>query len=286
MAGGLVPSPVPAGEKLDREIETVSDVEVSVENLAGSVVVEAWDRDVVHIGGTIGDSADYLEVEVEPHEIEISVDAGDGWNRWDTYEETDLKIRVPRNASVSVETVSARVSVEGVQGEVEVDTVSGMVRMTGGREAYLESVSGQISVEGVEGDISVESVSGLVAVEGCSGTGEIATTSGSIKVTRDCSFRDLEVESVSGLMDLDLTPLENGSYSIENLSGPIDVMLPEDLDAVIDVETFSGQVVSQFRGRSGEEEYGPGAWFRGEFGNGSAEIYIESFSGQVHLNKR
>ncbi|HMB69591.1 MAG TPA: DUF4097 family beta strand repeat-containing protein, partial [bacterium] len=241
-----------AGEPIHEEVPASKNGEVSIENLSGSVTVTVWDEDKVLVEGELGDGSERLEI--DPDEGDVSIEVVLPRNARHV-EATDLEIRVPRGASVSVETVSADVDVSGVTGDVEVETVSGRVKGRDLAAVEIETVSGEIDVADAEGPVEVASVSGYIEVTDCGDWVEASTTSGDIDVAGDLPDR-VECETVSGTVEADITPVKGGAYRFESFSGEVVLRLPAKLDAAIDVETHSGRIRSEWDGRHREERYG------------------------------
>jgi DUF4097 and DUF4098 domain-containing protein YvlB len=285
---GALALPAAAGETVEREVPIAKNGEVSVENLAGSVTVKTWDRAMVRITGVLGDDVRERSVDAdgdgEGVDIEVVLPRSSGRRNREDYG-ADLELTIPEGASVRIETVSASVDVKGVQGDVEVESVSGGIDLAGIRGGDVESVSGGITVRGFQGDLAASAVSGKVRVEGGDGALELSSVSGSIEVEAT-KLDGLEMETVSGSLLADFDPVGDGHYGFESVSGSIDLVLSPSLDARIEVEVFSGRIVTEFDGDHDEAEYGPGAWFHGQYGDGSAEILIENHSGSVELRKR
>jgi DUF4097 and DUF4098 domain-containing protein YvlB len=272
-----------AGEKIHEEVPAPADGVVRVENLTGSVVVTVWNEKKVLVEGTLGDNAERVRVDADETGVEVEVVLP---RRVRHVDDTDLRLRVPRGSDVEVETVSASVEVEGVEGALDVETVSGEVRVRkAGEDVAVETVSGAVRVESVEGLVRIESVSGPIDVAKTRGSAELSTTSGGITV-HESQLDDLDCESVSGAIDLDLDVAGGGSYDVDNLSGTVTLLLDEDVSASIDVETFSGSIRSEFDGRIRTEEIGPGSSLAVRNGDGDADITVSTFSGLVTLNKR
>ena len=121
--------------------------EVSVESLAGSLTIEGWDGAEVQISGTLGDGVKDLEVESDGDGVSIEVKYDEDFHGREATK-TDLTIRVPRSAGLSVETVSAGISVSGMRGDVELESVSGAIVVADAPSALeVESVSGKVTVD-------------------------------------------------------------------------------------------------------------------------------------------
>lgn len=271
-----------AGQPIHEEVSATADGLVTVENLSGAVVVEGWDQNKVLVEGELGEGAEEVRVESEGDEVSIEVVLP---RRAKNVEDTELMIRVPRKSSLEIETVSALVEVEGVEGTLNVETVSGSVDLRGVDVAEVESVSGAISLERAARSVEAESVSGAIELRGASGRLSASTTSGSIDV-QDSKLETVACESVSGSIEFSGELRKGGTYGFENFSGSVVLNLPDGLSAEVEVETFSGDISSDFGGEVHREKYGPGASLREEYGGGDAEIAVSTFSGSVTLNRR
>jgi DUF4097 and DUF4098 domain-containing protein YvlB len=69
------------------------------------------------------------------------------------------------------------------------------------------------------------------------------------------------------------------------MSGDVHLHLSGDLSASIEAKTFSGTIRSAY-GKVDKEEYGPGQSLKTTAGAGDAEIDVETFSGDVEIDKR
>jgi DUF4097 and DUF4098 domain-containing protein YvlB len=286
----LGPSGAGAGTPIDETVPARADAEVTIENLSGSVSVVAGDGSDVHIGGTLSKDASRLAVETDDEEINIEVMYP---KHVENIEDTDLEVRVPRGVAVRVETVSATVTIDGVEGEVDVETVSGSIGVTtaASRDGVrLESVSGSIRVRGNIQDVRAESVSGKIEIAETRGEVEASTTSGSLEISGG-EFTVVECASVSGEIHFAGDPTAGAEFDFENLSGSITLDLPANLDAEVRVETFSGDIESDFEGgrtrsRSWDRDDDEPSALDAVYGSGSASFYISTFSGPVRIKKR
>lgn len=95
-----------------------------LESVAGDVQVEAWEEAEVLL-----QAEDPVMVSQEGNLLRLESVA------------TDVQLRVPRAASLQLESVSGDVLVNGVQGEVVVETVAGEVELINVARARLESAA-------------------------------------------------------------------------------------------------------------------------------------------------
>jgi hypothetical protein len=280
-----IASLVRAGTPIDQTVPASPGNMVSVENLAGSVEIQGWDRDEISIQGTLGDGAEGVEVDRDEDEVTIEVVISSHRRRVDA---TSLKIRVPHRSMLEVQTVSADVEIEGVEGKLEIETVSGAIELQGsGGLVVAESVSGAIRVEGDFSRVDAESVSGSIHVDGAYRLISLSTTSGEI-VVRGGKFTDVQCTSVSGRLSFEGELSPDADWEFENFSGETLLMIPGSTNAYLDVEVFSGSVRNEFGGRVRRPDHGPGGSLSMAIGSddSDAEISINSFSGSVEIRKK
>ena len=124
-----------AGTPIDQSRDVAPKVHVKIGNVKGAVHVTAWDRNQVHITGTLGKGAQPLQIEQKGNTLRIQVKgpADKGWFNWhgdSDMEPTTLDVAVPRGASLAVDTVSATTDIRGLSGgNIEANSVSGDVRI-------------------------------------------------------------------------------------------------------------------------------------------------------------
>ena len=267
------------------------DVRVDVSNVKGSVTVSGWDKSEVAIGGSLGSGAKKLAVDGDAGHLRIKVEAPDrqGWFSWgaDTrMGDTTLDIKVPRDAEMKIEVVSADVGLSGVAGRsLSVESVSGKQRLdSGAKEVELDSVSGDIDVAGKAGRAHIETVSGNIRARGLGGQLKFETVSGDVDAD-NAGYREITAGTVSGDIELRGTPVDGARVDVETMSGDLRLRLPADASTRISASTFSGRIRSDF-GKVAEPEHGPGSSLDATVGGGSGQVKIETFSGDVDIRKQ
>lgn len=266
-----------ADRPIDEKRPLKADARLSVDNLAGLVEVEAWDRNELSLTGTLSGDAKALEITGDESSLRILVRMPKIVRNPDP---TVLKLKVPAGVTLEVEAVSADIRARGLRGPVDVDSVSGDVtldvasaevragtvsgdvqlQLSGAREVHASSVSGDVTVRGARGELHGESVSGDMKIE-----------------ARE--VRELEVESVSGDIDLDLELDAAAEVEAETLSGEVRLSLPKLPDGLIEIETFSGAIESTL------PEVSSGKDFR-RSGTGKGRLNLTSFSGDIQVRQK
>ena len=263
-----------------------ADVSISIENLAGSLEIIGSDGTELVITGTLGDDVEELEVEGDARDLSIEVIIPDDERGGARKIAVDLKVLVPRGASLEIEVVSASVDISGVTGEIEAGSVSGAVTVAGGStDIEIETVSGAVTVTGGSGSVSAESVSGEIRLEGVAGEIEASTVSGSVRVEAG-AVQDVEIESLAGSVYFKGQLGHEGSLEVESHSGNVELFLPAGLEADFELESFSGRIDNGFGPAARRvDRYAPGSSAEFMTGSGSAEVSVQTFSGNIELKK-
>ncbi len=275
-AAALAAGPL-AAQSVDTTIAVRSGARFELNSVSGTVRVRQWSRAQIRVQA----ESDGARVNVDALPGMVSVRAiprrGEG--------DVDFTISVPTGTPLEVRAISADIDVGGVCGD-----------------ARLASISGGVTLDCANGDVEVESVSGDVSATNLRGHAEITSTSGEVNASQvrgDLSARsvsgdvtldgidgnDVGVETVSGDVGFTGPIHDNGRYRFQSHSGDVTVRPQGDLNASVDVSTFSGDLESDW-----PITIVPGGAVRQHewqftVGNGSARLSLESFSGTIYLRR-
>jgi DUF4097 and DUF4098 domain-containing protein YvlB len=265
------------GRPIDERRPLKPDARVSVHNVAGLIEVQAWDKNELHLTGTLADEVEELEITGDAASLDIEVRLPRHTRHTGS---SDLRLKVPAGTRLEAEAVSADVTVRGLKGEVQAQSVSGDVTLdVGSAKVKAESVSGDVEVRAPAASASVQSVSGDVTIS-ARGAVHGESVSGDVEVhARD--VRELSVNSVSGDLILDLELAKGADVEAETLSGNVELILPGPPDATLEMETFSGSLRSTFSPGPGR-----GAKAYRHEGSGRGRVELHSHSGDIELKKR
>ena len=289
---GAAPRPARAQDE-DRltQIDTTLRLDrggaVDLSLISGKIRVVGWDRPEVHIKASI--ESGYLDLSANTSRITLGVDEEDGRrgrHGHGNVGEANYDVQVPRGARLILEAVSGDVSARGSQGEIEATSVSGDVEVfDGARAVSVESVSGSAHAANVNGSLHAETVSGDLRAETVSGDVQASSVSGTIRLS-GIQSRDVRTETVSGDIIYIGSIEPTGRYGFDSHSGTIRLTIPKNAGAQFSVETFSGDIDTDFpvtvpRPRSGRGDTG-----RVQFtiGDGRARVTAETFSGRIVIN--
>lgn len=166
----------------------------------------------------------------------------------------------------------------GKQNDTSVEI---LVRLPAGLAADLKTVSGDVTGSRLSGTLDVGTVSGDLDLTDVRGESlDAASVSGDVRLDR-VTVRDVSAETVSGNVTF-VGPVDGGgSYDFKTLSGDVTVTLPREPDAKMSAVTFSGDLKSDFpvspAGRRHRNR------FSATWGTGTAQMDLESFSGNIRI---
>ena len=123
-------------------------------------------------------------------------------------------------------------------------------------EVTIESVSGDVTLSGRAGRLDIDTVSGDVHAPMVGSRGKLESVSGDIDVAGG-PFEQMSASTVSGDLDVRGGP-SLGNMQIETMSGDVNLTLPPSTSARLDASTFSGDIDSAL-GQVSHREHGPAA---------------------------
>lgn len=226
---------------------------ISIKNVSGNVKVKGYDGEQFIVKG-YKEGRDLDQVEVE--------DLSDG-------SRLDLRVRYAANcncnASIRFEVLAPRSinynyeKISSVSGDVEISDITGNIT--------AKTASGDINVSRANGRVSAGSASGNVEVSDISGTVSASTASGNVEA---------RINRLEGS--------ENLRFS--SASGNVNVRMPANLDATVEMSTATGSLSSDFPLQIEHRQYGPGSRAQGRLGSGARALRISSASGNVRLTSK
>ena len=257
---------------------------VDLSLISGRIRVTGWDRQEVKVAARI--ESGRLSFDANSSRVTLTVeDDDDRGNRRRHHNVGDAQydVSVPRGSRLILEAVSGDVSATGSQGEIDASSVSGDVNVTDGvRSVSAESVSGSVTVARVNGSLRSETVSGDLRAQDITGNVEASSVSGNIYLVRIQS-KDVRTETVSGDIVYTGSIEAAGRYGFESHSGELRLNIPRGAGAQFSVETFSGDLSTDFpvtlppnSRRDGRVEF--------TVGDGRARVTAQTFSGRVIIN--
>ena len=198
---------LPAGYEGEISVKTVSgeisvDRELSLQqklklsSTSGDITTKNVAAEQVMIASTSGE---VRTGELTAKEIEISTTSGD----------------------IRLDKAAGRLLAASTSGEVTVSDGSG--------ERKVSTTSGDIRISGIDSKFSVSSTSGEVTLEGQSGFGTVGTTSGDTRLSIAQLTGDLDINTSSGAVTLQLSRDESLQFKAATVSGEISTFFDDAL---------------------------------------------------------
>lgn len=299
---------VSAGEKVNELVETKAKGNVTIDVMSGKVSIKTWEKSQVQIMGELSNDADGYTFEVdEDGEVYFKVNMPNNrWGNWSNDDGSQLEILVPKTNSLRFEGVNVDINASGIQGGTRINTVNGDVKATDlisrikletvngsikstnlNGKVKLNTVNGEIQDKNSQGELEIETVNGDIETETSATEIGISNVNGEMKVNAK-SVDEIEVSTVNGDIDVTLNLTKNGRFSYSSVGGDADIHFIGDVSANFNIETHAGGDITNrlTKERAKEAKYGPGESLRFRIGTGSAEVQIDTVSGDVTLSKK
>jgi DUF4097 and DUF4098 domain-containing protein YvlB len=266
-------------QRVDTTLTLERNGTLRVSVYAGRVSVVGTSGSNAHIKGTVerGD----LEVRSRMGAVIVSMDESPSRSR------ADLDISVPVGTNVILEGFSSAFTIRAVKGEAQVESLSGSIHVSDAVGAVdVESVSGSVEISKVQGNVRAEAVSGAVTIAGVDGEVDAESVSGRVSIT-EAKSRSARAETVSGSITYAGTIEPNGNYVFKSHSGRLTLGIPSDAGATVSLQTFSGNIDSDFplTLEQGISRNGHESRYEFRLGNGRSRIVLETFNGDVRLQR-
>ena len=267
------------GSRIDTTLTLAANGTVDLSLLGGEIVVTGGSGRQVRI---IAESERAeLRLEHTANRISLRTDR----NRVRSGD-TEYRVTVPTGTRVIMASTSGELSARGTKGEVEATTMSGEISIVDANgDVEAEALSGSVEISDVTGSVNVQAVSGYVTLENVTGAVEVESVSGEIELGGITS-KSVRAVTVSGEIDFDGTIAPDGRYELNSHSGDVRVSLPDNVNALVSVSTFSGEIDSDFPLTLEPGDRRPQhQQFEFRIGSGGARIQLESFSGDIYLDR-
>jgi Putative adhesin len=256
---------------------------VEIDNVAGSIELQGWDKSEVAVSGTVGKDVERVDVTSDGNRTSVRVVLPQG-HHWGSQDgSARLSIRVPAASSISASLVSSDLKVSAIRGGLELRTVSGNIRGEGGGDVHANAVSGDIHLDVPAAKlIEVKTISGDIVLSGKAAEIEATTVSGTAHLTLGTVSR-ARFKTISGDITAALTAAPDAEIEGESVSGDIKLEFASTPAADFDIQTISGDIDNCFGPKPNESRHGPGARLSFKTGDGGAHVRVLTRSGDVRL---
>jgi DUF4097 and DUF4098 domain-containing protein YvlB len=259
---------------------------VKIDNVAGSVTVNGWDKPEVDIQGELGATVERVDVTQTGDRIVIKVMLPQTpIHVPDHGAEARLQVHVPENSTLEVSTVSAPITVDGIHKASRLHSVSGAVHAgLAGADEEAASVSGNVYVSGNPSvaTLRTSTVSGTVFLTHGVGDISVHTVNGRLDIAVD-GAKSVDVASVNGEVAFRGHLLPDAHMKASTVDGKLSVQVSADAGYMYDIATFGGSIHTCFGGPDGS---GPLSGQVGPNGAGHASVHLRTLRGAIDLCDR
>ncbi|MEW6734260.1 MAG: DUF4097 family beta strand repeat-containing protein [Acidobacteriota bacterium] len=179
------------------------------------------------------------------------------------------------NGDLVAKNVKGNLSAKLLNGDANIENVQGLVN--------ISTTSGSINVFKAGGNVQVVSLSDSISVKDVKGRVEANSASGSIELS-DVG-EDIDAATVSGDVTFTGAIRANGRYRLKSVSGEVLMVIsPDSPGFTAHLSSYSGDIETDFT-LTLESPVQINRRVTGRFGDGQAQITLDSFSGTVKLSK-
>lgn len=246
--------------------------------IEGTLNVTAWDRSELRVVAAYDEEEGRIEIRQSGGTVHVSAKGEWGEPVW-----AEFDITVPRGLALEITGVSLPVSIAGAAGDVSVSTAEGDIELEGGSgNVALNAVDGMVSVRSANGNIAVNAVDGDVTIGGSAGAIAVTAVDGTV-LLESIDSENVSVNAVDGDISYEGTIADGGRYVLSTHDGDLYVSIPDGANARISVDTFSGELDTDFPVEL-EGDFGKK---RMSFtvGSGKALVELSAFDGTISLKQ-
>jgi hypothetical protein len=272
----------------ERRVERRSRIEIR--NEFGDIIITGSDRNTVEAFATNSNQAVPVSVSQESSGKRVftvsPAPSGRGVRQM-----INLEVKVPHDVELApIYVRRGNITINNLDGGVNLRTDDGNIRVqrvgsSGGGFVEATAGSGNVDLSNINGDVRVVAISSNITVQCVKGDVAARVSSGGISVSNIEGDVELNVSSGSPSYT---GPIQSGRrYRLKTLSGNVDMAIPDTVGFTAFLSVYSGQLEKEFQFSSAIGTP-PGRNNRrivGKYGDGSARIELDSFSGHVSLRK-
>jgi hypothetical protein len=252
--------------------------ELNLSTFDGAIEVQAWDRPDVQViierrAGN-KEEADKIEVRADQTGNRVTVEAKQPPRSqpvvrvgWHLSKSVKLIASVPRQTDLIARSADGAITVRRIEGRVELRTSDGSIDATGISGPLLAHTSdGAMELRDIAGNVEAESGDGAITVVGKIEALRARTSDGHITVRADSGSRMTD------------------DWEISTGDGGVDVDLPADFAAELDVHTSDGTVQADNLNIVTSGPLSKDS-LRGTLGSGGRNFRIRTSDGSVRLRR-
>lgn len=167
---------------------------IRIESIGGDLSLVGWEGDDILL------KADDDELRVSQDGDQVTVSCDD-----------DLSMRVPKGATVLIETISGDASIRGLVGSIDLKEIGGDLSMRDVNSVAIEAVRSDFSLRGAKGSLSIRKADSDVSIRDVDGSVSLDS------IADDLALRDVRGSVTANVGEdvvMYLNPQPGNSYSV------------------------------------------------------------------------
>jgi Toastrack DUF4097 len=259
---------------------------LSVKTDVGDIIIKTWNNNEVLVK-IYGDRSAKAKMEFSFDQTENSIvviGEKEGGNLFSWFSRIDLKyeIKVPKSFDLDLKTSGGDLVAKNIKGEFSLKTSGG--------DIYFKNANGNLNAATSGGDITLGDFNGNSDVSTSGGDIEINSENGNVYAAT--SGGDIFLNSSNGEVkaktsggDIKLNYFgENSGISLITSGGDIDVKLPYDLNADVDIKSSGGDLTSNFSKNKMSKI--SKSKLVGKFNNGGNQLVCKTSGGDITVYEK
>ncbi len=252
----------------------------------GDIVINTWDKNELYVkvfgNNRAEDNIDFEFVKTSSGVRITAEREGSIFFNWFSSINLRFEINMPKEFDVEVETSGGDISAKNLKGK--------MTYKTSGGDVALNSTSGQLLIKTSGGDIDLTNHIGESEAQTSGGNIKCMNTKGDLYVRT--SGGSIQLKAVDGKInahtsggdiELDYSGVNRG-VELTTSGGDIDVFLPSDFKAEVELRTSGGSIETEF---TTTKTYKIKSYlFEAEFNGGGNKLYCKTSGGDVTVKEK
>ncbi|MGX5201259.1 DUF4097 family beta strand repeat-containing protein [Aliikangiella sp. IMCC44632] len=276
---------VHAGDKVDQTLAAQEGGLVEIHNIRGKIALHGWNSAQVQVVGELDDLAEEFVflTQGDTTLIKVKLPQSSSYHNRDG---SNLTINIPNNSKVKFIGVATDIVVSEISGAVSIESVSGDIKLNAVKgNTFVNNVSGNISLANLEGELDVSTVSGDIDADINCPKAKIRGVTSKMNLNIK-NIKNLDVSNVSGQTGLKGTLSEESNVKMRSVSGETTMIVEEELDAQVSIETApGGEINNQFNLVEPSETLIKSYKLDFKSGAGKGSINLSTVNGVVRLQK-
>jgi len=278
-----------------------------IDNHNGKIEIESWDKqevdiDVIERRGSTDDKIE-IEITVSHNRIRIHTIQPDQ-DRWFwrvnwRSPSADDTIKVPKNVEIETKSHNGRIDIANINGDVEVNSHNGEIRIlsiTG--DLYVSGHNGGVEIDRLDGSLTIKTHNGDIELDRINGDIHAKAHNSTIRM-RDVVSRDIYTETHNGRITCDFDLDETGRYEFKSHDGRLDIGIPENSKADVDIRSRRRNFQTDFdvidyeRDRDRRSRWSDrydrrdrSLNIRGKINGGDARLSLTTYNGGIRLRAK